>query len=184
MSDNLKEKVNAIGERLKINGAEMGRKVSAGMSTMSFKMKEFFQEPNQADKLVSDATSESLDEPNWGIILHVCDLVNAEKVQTCEAVRAIKKRVMMRSPRGQYLALVLLEALVKNCDKGFFEVATERVLDEMVKIVDDSDQSFVSSKDKALRMIQCWGESNAELRYLPVYEETYKVVITNFRALH
>ncbi|CAI8617100.1 unnamed protein product [Vicia faba] len=175
MSDNLKEKVNAIGERLKINGAEVGRKVSAGMSSMSFKMKEFFQEPNQADKLVSDATSESLDEPNWDMILHVCDLVNAEKVQTCEAVRAIKKRVMVKSPRGQYLALVLLEALVKNCDKGFFEVATERVLDEMVKIVDvDSDQSFVSCKDKALRMIQCWGESSTELRYLPVYEETYK----------
>ncbi|CAL5212740.1 unnamed protein product [Lathyrus oleraceus] len=174
MSDNLKEKVNAIGERLKLNGAEMGRKVSAGMSTMSFKMKEFFQEPNQADKLVSDATSESLDEPNWDIILNVCDLVNAEKLHTGEAVRAIKKRVMMKSPRGQYLALVLLEALVKNCDKGFFEVATERVLDEMVKIVDDSDQSFVGSKDKALRMIQCWGESTTELRYLPVYEETYK----------
>ncbi|CAK8576991.1 unnamed protein product [Lathyrus sativus] len=174
MSDNLKEKVNAIGERLKLNGAEMGRKVSAGMSTMSFKMKEFFQEPNQADKLVSDATSESLDEPNWDIILHVCDLINAEKLQTCEAVRAIKKRVMVKSPRGQYLALVLLEALVKNCDKGFFEVATERVLDEMVKIVEDSDQSFGSSKDKALRMIQCWGESTTELRYLPVYEETYK----------
>ncbi|XP_045823614.1 TOM1-like protein 1 [Trifolium pratense] len=174
MSENLKGKVNAIGERLKINGAEMGRKMSAGMSTMSFKMKEFFQEPNQADKLVADATSESLDYTNWDIILHLCDLINADKIDTCDVVRAIKKRVMMKSPRGQYLALVLLEMLVKNCDKGFFEVATERVLDEMVKIVDDPDQSFVASKEKALMMIRDWGESTTELRYLPVYEETYK----------
>jgi len=175
MSDSLKEKVNAIGERLKINGAEMGRKMSAGIGTMSFKMKEFFQEPNQADKLVCEATSESLDEPNWDMILNICDMVNAEKLYTCDVVRAIKKRIMMKSVRGQYLALVLLEALVENCDKGFFEVVTERVLDEMVKIVDDLDQSFVASKEKALMMIQGWGESNTELRYLPVYEETYKV---------
>ncbi|WJX50990.1 hypothetical protein P8452_37227 [Trifolium repens] len=174
MSENLKGKVNAIGERLKINGAEMGRKMSAGMSTMSFKMKEFFQEPNQADKLVAHATSDSLDYTNWDIILHLCDLINDEKIDTCDVVRAIKKRVMMKSPRGQYLALVLLEMLVKNCDKGFFEVATERVLDEMVKIVDDPDQSFVASKEKALIMIRDWGESTTELRYLPVYEETYK----------
>lgn len=182
MSDSLKEKVNAIGERLKINGAEMGRKMSAGIGTMSFKMKEFFQEPNQAEKLVYEATSESLDEPNWDMILNICDMVNAEKLYTCDVVRAIKKRIMMKSVRGQYLALVLLEALVENCDKGFFEVATERVLDEMVKIVDDPDQSFVASKEKALMMIQVWGESNTELRYLPVYEETYKVCM--FIAFH
>lgn len=174
MSDNLKEKVNAIGERLKIGGVEMGRKVTASMTTMSFKVKEFFQDPNQADKLVFDATSESLHEPNWPIILHICDLVNDEKLYTCDVVRAIKKRMVTKSHRGQYLGLVLLEALVKNCDKGFFEVVTERVLDEMVKLVEDP-QSFVTCRDKALIMIREWGESNNELRYLPLYEETYKV---------
>lgn len=180
-SENLMEKVNALGERLKIGGAEMGRKMSAGMSSVGFKVKEFFQEPNnQADKLVDDATSEALiDGPDWAIILHLCDLVNAEKLNTCEVVRAVKRRIMMRkssNPRGQYLALGLLEALVKNCHKAFFEVATERVLDEMVKIIEDP-LTVVTNRDKALVMVQAWGESTTELRYLPVYEQTYKVIL-------
>ncbi|XP_027356577.1 TOM1-like protein 1 [Abrus precatorius] len=173
MSENLKERVNALGELLKIGGAEVGRKMSAGMSSMSFKVKEFFHDSRQVDKLVGDATSEALDEPDWAIILHLCDLINADKLSAAELVRAIKKRVVTKSPRGQLLALVLLEALVKNCDKAFLEVATERVLDEMVKLIDDP-HTFVNNRNKALMMIEAWGESTTQLRYLPVYAETYK----------
>ncbi|KAG4984940.1 hypothetical protein AAZX31_12G016500 [Glycine max] len=173
MSDNLMGKVNALGERLKIGGAEVGRKMSAGMSSVSFKVKEFFQDSGHAGKLVGEATSEALHEPDWATILHICDLINADQLNTAELVRAIKKRVVAKSPRGQYLALVLLEALVKNCDKAFLEVATERVLDEMVKLIDDP-QTILNNRNKALIMIEAWGESTIELRYLPVYAETYK----------
>ncbi|XP_028800227.1 TOM1-like protein 1 [Neltuma alba] len=173
MSDNLMEKVNALGERLKIGGSEVGRKVSAGMSSMSFKVKEFFQGPSQADKLVEDATSEALDEPDWAMNLDICDMINNERVNSVELIRAIKKRIMMKSPRIQYLALVLLEACVKNCEKAFSEVAAERVLDEMVKLIDDP-QTVVNNRNKALILIEAWGESTSELRFLPVYEETYK----------
>lgn len=70
------EKVTALGERLKIGGTEVGQKISAGMSSMSFKMKELFQGPNQADKLVEEATAETLDEPDWATNLDLCDLIN------------------------------------------------------------------------------------------------------------
>ncbi|TKY71119.1 TOM protein 2 [Spatholobus suberectus] len=173
MSENLMEKVSALGERLKIGGAEVGRKMSEGMSSMSFKMREFFQGPNQADKLVEDATSEALDEPDWALNLDLCDLINTEKVNSVELVRGIKKRIMIKSPRVQYLALVLLETCVKNCEKAFSEVAAERVLDEMVRLIDDP-QTVVNNRNKALVMIEAWGESTGELRYLPVFEETYK----------
>ena len=176
MSENLMEKVSALGERLKIGGVEVGRKMSEGMSSMSFKLKEFFQPgPNQADKLVEDATSEALDEPEWALNLDLCDLVNTDKLNCVELVRGIKKRIILKSPRVQYLALVLLETLVKNCEKAFSEVAAERVLDEMVKLIDDP-QTVVNNRNKALMMIEAWGESTGELRYLPVYEETYKVL--------
>ena len=67
------EKVSALGERLKIGGVEVGRK----MSSMSFKVKDFFNGgPNQADKLVEDATSEALDEPDWALNLDLCDLTS------------------------------------------------------------------------------------------------------------
>ncbi|CAJ1934079.1 unnamed protein product [Sphenostylis stenocarpa] len=173
MSENLMGRVNALGERLKIGGAEVGRKMSAGMSSVSFKVKEFFQDSSHADKLVGEATSEALHHPDWPIILHLCDLINSDQLNTAEVVRAIKKRVVSKSPGSQYLALVLLDALVKNCDKAFLEVATERVLDEMVKLIDDP-HTVVDNRNKALMMIEAWGESTIELRYLPVYAETYK----------
>lgn len=173
MSDNLMDKVSAFGERLKIGGAEVGRKMTAGMSSMSFKMKELFQGPNQADKLVEEATAETLEDPDWALNLELCDMINHEKVSSVELIRGIKKRIMLKNARIQYLALVLLETCVKNCEKAFSEVAAERVLDEMVKLIDDP-QTVVNNRNKALMMIEAWGESTSELRYLPVYEETYK----------
>ncbi|GKV07036.1 hypothetical protein SLEP1_g18847 [Rubroshorea leprosula] len=173
MSNNLMDKVSALGERLKIEGAEVSRKMSAGMSSMSFKMKEFFQGPNPADKLVDDATSEALEEPDWAMNLDICDMINHEKVNSVDLIRGVKRRIMIKNPRVQYLALVLLETCVKNCEKAFSEVAAERVLDEIVKLIDDP-QTVVNNRNKALMLIESWGESTSELRYLPVYEETYK----------
>lgn len=175
MSDNLMEKVSAFGERLKISGAEVSKKMSAGMTSMSFKVKELFQGQNPADKIVEEATSENLEEPDWAANLEICDMINSEKVNSVELIRSIKKRIMMKTPRSQYLALVLLETCVKNCEKAFSEVAAERVLDEMVKLVDDP-QTIVNNRNKALILIEAWGESANELRYLPVYEQTYKVI--------
>ncbi|KAK9048407.1 hypothetical protein SSX86_032630 [Deinandra increscens subsp. villosa] len=173
MSDNLMEKVNALGERLKIGGSEVSQKISAGMSSMSFKMKEFFQGPNQADNLVEEATAETLDEPDWATNLELCDMINNERISSIDMIRAIKKRIVLKNARVQYLTLVLLETVVKNCEKAFSEVAAERVLDEMVKLIDDP-QTVVNNRNKALILIEAWGESTEELRYLPVYEETYK----------
>ncbi|KAL0340895.1 UNVERIFIED_CONTAM: TOM1-like protein 1 [Sesamum radiatum] len=173
MSDNLMDKVNQLGERLKTGGSEVGQKISAGMSSMSFKMKEFFQGPNQADKLVEEATAETLDEPDWAMNLELCDMINHDRVNSLELIRGMKKRIMLKNPRVQYLALVLLETVVKNCEKAFSEVASERVLDEMVKLIDDP-QTVVNNRNKTLVLIEAWGESSNELRYLPVYEETYK----------
>lgn len=167
------EKVNALSERLKIGGSEVGQKITAGMSSMSFKMKEFFQGPNQADNLVEEATAESLDEPDWATNLELCDMINHERISSIDMIRAIKKRIMLKNARVQYLTLVLLETVVKNCEKAFSEVAAERVLDEMVKMIDDP-QTVVNNRNKALILIEAWGESTEELRYLPVYEETYK----------
>jgi hypothetical protein len=45
--------------------------------------------------------------------------------------------------------------------------------DEMVKMIDDR-QTSIESREKALKLIEAWGESTEELRYLPIYEETYK----------
>ncbi|GAB2227535.1 hypothetical protein Droror1_Dr00009357 [Drosera rotundifolia] len=173
MSDNLMDKVTSLGERLKISGAEVGKKMTAGMSSMSVKMKELFQGSNQAEKIVEEATAETLDEPDWAMNLEICDMINHERVNSIELIRGIKKRIMLKNHRVQFLALMLLETVVKNCDKAFSELAAERVLDEMVKLIDDP-QTIVNNRNKALMLIEAWGESSNELRYLPVFEETYK----------
>ncbi|KAJ4873766.1 Target of Myb protein 1 [Raphanus sativus] len=175
MSDNLMDKVTAFGERLKIGGSEVSNKITAGVSSMSIKMKELFQGPNPTDKIVEDATSENLEEPDWDMNLEICDMINQETINSVDLIRGIKKRIMMskQQPRVQYLALVLLETCVKNCEKAFSEVAAERVLDEMVRVIDDP-QTVVNNRNKALMLIEAWGESTSELRYLPVFEETYK----------
>ncbi|THU56299.1 hypothetical protein C4D60_Mb11t15810 [Musa balbisiana] len=173
MSDNLMDKVSAFGERLKIGRAEVSRKMKDRMSSMSFKMKELFHSQNQAEKIVEEATSENLDGPDWSANLMICDMVNSDNYNGIEFIRSIKKRIMLKNPRVQYLALVLLETCVKNCDMAFSVVAAERVLDEMVKLI-ANPQTVVNNRNKALVMIEAWGESGDELGYLPVYEETYK----------
>lgn len=174
MSDNLMEKVNAFGERLMIGGSEVGQKISEGMSSVSFKMREFFQGSSQLDKIVEEATADTLDEPDWFTNLELCDMINHDRINSIELIRTIKKRIVLKVPRVQYLALVLVETVAKNCEKAFSEIAAERVLDEMVKMVDDP-QTVVNNRNKALVLIEAWGESSDELRYLPVFEETYKV---------
>lgn len=176
MSDAFMDKFNALGERIKVGGAGLSRKMSAGMSSMSGRMKDLFQVPTAADRQVEDATAETLVEgPDWEKNMQICDMVNQEPASGVEVVRALKKRMALnsRNPRVQLLALALLETCVKNCEKMFSEVASERVLDEMVKAVDDP-LTQPAVRQKALTLIESWGEATQELRYLPVFEETYK----------
>nr|GLL38821.1 TOM1-like protein 2 [Ipomoea trifida]GMD49543.1 TOM1-like protein 2 [Ipomoea batatas]GMD58503.1 TOM1-like protein 2 [Ipomoea batatas] len=173
MNDKLMDKVSSFGEILRIGGSEVGQKISAGMSSMSFKMREFFQGPNQVDMLIEEATAETLDGPDWETNLELCDMINQDRINSVEVIRGIKKRIVLTSPRIQYFALVLLETVAENCDKAFSEIAAEKVLDDMVKLIDDP-QTVVNNRNKALMLIESWGESSSELRYLPVFEVTYK----------
>ncbi|KAG6521593.1 TOM1-like protein 1 [Zingiber officinale] len=173
MGENLKDRVNALGEHLKSSGSGVGRKMTASVSSMSSRMKELFQVQNEAEKIVEAATSETLNAPNWPANLEICDMINSGRFNSFDFIRGIKKRIMLKNTSVQYLALVLLETCVKNCEKAFSEVASERILDEMVRLIDDP-QTVVNNRNKALILIEAWGEAGEELKYLPVFEETYK----------
>eukprot|EP00249_Psilotum_nudum_P014793 c25008_g1_i1 orf=303-1460(-) len=173
MADNLRGRFGALSVRFKTGGAEVGRKMSAGMSTMSDKMKGLFQAHTQADRIVQDLTAETVDTPNWSRIMELVDWLNEGKMNGQDVVKAIKRRIMTKSSKVQFLALILLETSVKNCEKMFSVVASEHILDEMVKLIEDP-QTSTGNRDKVLKMIEAWGESTEELSYLPVYEETYK----------
>ncbi|KDP26526.1 hypothetical protein JCGZ_17684 [Jatropha curcas] len=159
-----KLKLSQWGERLKTGGAQMSRLVSG-------KMKEMLQTPTPESKMVDEATSEMLEEPNWGMNLRICAMINGEEFNGTEIVRAIKKKISGKSWVSQRLSLDLLEVCTMNCEKVFSEVASEKVLDEMVKMI-ENPQTDSGNRDRALQLIRAWGQSE-DLDYLPVFQQTY-----------
>ncbi|CAN6462159.1 unnamed protein product [Victoria cruziana] len=159
-----KLKLGEWGERLKIGGAQMSRKVSG-------KMKEILQVQTPEGKLVDEATSDRLEEPDWAINLRIFSLLTSEEFSGQEVVKAIKKKIACKNQQSQRLSLELLEACAMNCEKVFSEIASEKVLDEMVRLIDDPLTHF-GTRQRALQLIQAWGESS-DLGYLPVFQQTY-----------
>lgn len=170
--DKLKLASSSFGERLKTGGAQMSRMVST-------KMKEILQAPTPESKMVDEATLETMEEPNWGLNLRICAMINTEELNGTEVVKAIKKKLLGKSQQSQRLVLDLLETCTSNCEKVFSEVASEKVLDDMMKMIDDlkTDQE---NRVKAIQLIRAWGESE-DLMYLPVFQQTYMVGV-NLRS--
>ncbi|KAJ8899509.1 hypothetical protein K2173_018483 [Erythroxylum novogranatense] len=157
-------KLSQFGERLKIGGAQMSRLVSD-------KVKEILQTSTPESKIVDEATLETMEDPNWGLNLRICAMINGEQFSGAEIVRAIKKKISGKSVVSQRLSLDLLEACAMNCEKVFSEVASERVLDEMVKMI-DNPQTDIGNRTRAIQLIRAWGETE-DLEYLPIFRQTY-----------
>ncbi|XP_021814784.1 TOM1-like protein 2 [Prunus avium] len=153
-----------LGERLKIGGAQMGRMVSG-------KVKEILQTPTPESKMIDEATLETLEEPNWGMNLRICAMINSEEFSGSEVVRAIKKKISGKNVVSQRLSLDLLETCAMNCEKVFSEVASEKVLDEMLRMI-ENPQTDAENRQRAMQLIRAWGESE-ELAYLPVFRQAY-----------
>lgn len=164
-----------LGERLKMGGAQMGRMVSG-------KVKEMLQAPTPESKMVDEATLETMEEPNWGMNLRICGMINSDQFNGSEVVKAIKRKINHKSPVVQTLSLDLLEACAMNCDKVFSEIASEKVLDEMIRLI-DNPQAQHQTRSRAFQLIRAWGESE-DLAYLPVFRQTYMVSFLLFFCWH
>ena len=174
--DSVRKGISTLSSKMKISSAAASKTLSEQMSVASDRLKDYFASPTPADHLVDAATAETLIGPNWGKNLELCDHINSDhdQVTTTDVARAIKRRLTLPQPHVQMLALALLETMAKNCEKMFQDIAGEKVLDEMVKIADEPSAA-VELREKSLKIIESWGEATEELRYLPVFEETYKV---------
>ncbi|KAG0460553.1 hypothetical protein HPP92_020850 [Vanilla planifolia] len=65
-----------------------------------------------------------------------------------------------------------------NCEKVFSEVASEKVLEELVKMI-DNPQTQHATRQRALQLIEAWGKSD-DLSYLPVFRQTYNNLKSRF----
>lgn len=160
-------------DKFKLASSSFTDRLLTGGRLVGSKMKEILQSPTPESKLVDDATLETLTEPNWGLNLRICGMINNEQVNGTEIVKSIKRKIMSKNDVSVGLSIDLLEMLCSNCDKVFSEVASEKVVDEMVVLIKDV-RSNERNRDKAVRLIRAWGESE-ELMYLPVFRQTYLV---------
>lgn len=164
--DKLKLASSSFSERLKTGGAQVGRIVST-------KMKEILHGLTPESKMVDEATSETMEEPNWGLNLRICAMINSEEFSGAEIVKAIKKKITCKSVVSQRRSLDLLEACSSNCEKVFSEVASEKVLEDMVRMIEDPMTNH-GNREMASNLIRVWGESE-DLMYLPAFRQTYVV---------
>ncbi|AQK86671.1 Putative VHS/GAT domain containing family protein [Zea mays] len=85
---------------------------------------------------VDKATSHLLQGPDWAVNLEICDTLNADRWQTKDIVKAVKKRLQHKDPKVKFFTLTLLETMMKNCGEYVhFEVVDQHILQEIVKIV-------------------------------------------------
>ncbi|GJX72461.1 TOM1-like protein 2 [Tanacetum coccineum] len=165
--DKLKLASSSFGEKLITSSTQMTHLIGTKISSI-------LQSPTPESKIVEDATCHTLTEPNWGLNLRICAMINGEQLNGTEIVKAIKKKIGSNNSKNivsQMLGLELLEICCANCDKVFSEVASEKVLEEMVAMIRDV-KTDERNRRKAMGMMRAWGESE-DLMYLPVFRQTY-----------
>ncbi|KAL6142353.1 hypothetical protein ACLB2K_060635 [Fragaria x ananassa] len=131
---------------------------------------------------VEKATSDLLISPDWTMNIDICDSVNSHQWQAKDVVKAVKRRLQHRNPKVQFLALTLLETMVKNCgDYIHFQIAERNILGEMVKIVKkkvrlEDALTDMQVRDKILILVDSWqtafgGPSGKHPQYYWAYNE-------------
>lgn len=104
------------------------------------------------------ATNELLLGPDWTLNIDICDAVNSDHGQAKEVIKALKKRIQHKNANVQFLALTLLETLIKNCgDQVHLQVVERNILEEMMKIV--KKKADMQVRDKILTLLDSWQEA-------------------------
>eukprot|EP00249_Psilotum_nudum_P024560 c29219_g1_i2 orf=212-2317(-) len=125
--------------------------------------------------LVERATNDMLIGPDWAKNLEICDVINGDPGLTKDVIKTIKKRLANKNPKVQFLTLMVLETIVKNCgDVVHQQVAERDVLHEMVKIVKKQRDPQVT--EKTLVLLDAWqaafgGPGGRYPQYFMAYDE-------------
>ncbi|XP_044957422.1 TOM1-like protein 6 isoform X1 [Hordeum vulgare subsp. vulgare] len=107
---------------------------------------------------VEKATSDLLLGPDWTLNIDICDDANSDHGQAKEVIKTLKKRLQHKNSSVQFLALTLLETLVKNCgDHVHFLVVERGILPEMIKVA--KKKANVQVRDKILTLLDSWQEA-------------------------
>ncbi|KAG7210481.1 hypothetical protein KM043_012002 [Ampulex compressa] len=107
------------------------------------------------EKLLDKATSHLQLEPDWPVILQICDAIRQSDVQPKVALIAIKKRATNANPHVALYALLVLESCVKNCGSLIHdEICSIYYMEQLKDLVRTSPHENV--RLKTLELIQTW----------------------------
>lgn len=111
-----------------------------------------------ANVLVEKATSDLLISPDWTLNIEICDFINNDNWLAKDVIKAVKKRLQHKSGKVHFLALTLLETMMKNCgDCVHIQVVERDILQEMIKIV--KRKTDMQVRDKILVLLDAWQEA-------------------------
>ncbi|KAL0914957.1 hypothetical protein M5K25_015351 [Dendrobium thyrsiflorum] len=136
-------------------------------------LQSIFSTPSSAVGRVEKATSRLLLSPDWMMNMDICNSINSDPWKAKAFVKAVRMRLQNSNSKVQFLALTLLEAMIKNCDDFVhFQVVERGILPEMVKIARKSKNKEV--REKILVLLESWQEKfrGSNGRY-PQFYNTY-----------
>lgn len=134
-------------------------------------------------ELVEEATEPCLSTPKLSAVTLLCDNANTRAESVADVVRAVRRRIANSDPTVQYLTVIVLESLVKNCNtKLHTEVAAQKgIVKELYNIATRSATSEKEclAKEAALALIlnfSVWfaGHPNSRLKFLTSVAEAVR----------
>lgn len=131
-----------------------------------------FRIPTNFDKLLDKATSNLKLEPDWPVILQICDHIRQGDVQPKVALAAIKKKMTHSNPHVILFSLLVLESCVKNCGSLIHdEIGTKAYMEQLREIIKTTQHENV--RNKLLELIQAWAYA---FRNIPKYRAVQDTV--------
>jgi hypothetical protein len=123
--------------------------------------------------LVVKASTDSMRlTPDWQKNIEICDNINRHRDHADQASKAIKRRLSSENEaQTVFLALLLLEACMKNCTANFAPSFDRSLMEEVVNIAKGGKGA--KNSEEALRLIQQWGKTYDKNRLYPIFWETY-----------
>eukprot|EP01111_Echinosteliopsis_oligospora_P014278 TRINITY_DN534_c0_g1_i2.p1 TRINITY_DN534_c0_g1~~TRINITY_DN534_c0_g1_i2.p1 ORF type:complete len:529 (+),score=153.74 TRINITY_DN534_c0_g1_i2:127-1713(+) len=129
-------------------------------------------------QLVEKATSEYLLQPDWEVVLQLCDHLNKYPEGAMNVSKLVAKRMDPKKPRMSMFALELAEALMKNCECIHRYIGAKEFQAELIKLVQNK-KTKDDVKEKALELVQFWGDSFALREDVPLFVRTYQILRRN-----
>ncbi|KAJ1642682.1 ARF-binding protein [Coemansia asiatica] len=130
---------------------------------MAFQFKsaidDLFKPPSRLQSMIDRAVRPEIHEPDIPLNLDICDLVNKKKGNyPHDAVFALLPYINGRSNGQAYLALALLDYLVKNCGHPVhFQVASREFLNDLFRRFPEFQPTLMNPvHHRILEMLQEW----------------------------